>query len=312
MLGSREPYHARVVPYFSNTDHMVFNDSWVGVPGTTLTNWPDEYIHSSDDDLWQVDPTQLERNAFIVAATALWLANAGAPEAAYLASHVAGRGIGRLGSDFATGLARIASATPPRDADYRARGEPSRGIRRERDRGDRVRARARSDRRRDAPLTVAPLEQASRELQALLVAGFRERSGGSAPSDPPSARKHRRETRAETRGRDSRRVDGAPGEGPRAARGRGETATGRAGGRRALRDPGPATRGAQAAAPGGGRTRDLPSHAVRGHELDRRKEETRARSPAGSRPGDVGGKLVLRRGTADRVEKFLERQAKDG
>src|SRR5688500_2283268 len=40
-LGSREPFHARVVPYFSNTDHMVFNDSWVGVPGTTLTNWPD-------------------------------------------------------------------------------------------------------------------------------------------------------------------------------------------------------------------------------------------------------------------------------
>ncbi|MDQ5856857.1 MAG: M28 family peptidase, partial [Acidobacteriota bacterium] len=119
-LGSREPYHARVVPYFSNTDHMVFNDSWVGVPGTTLTNWPDEYIHSSDDDLWQIDATQIERNAFVVASTALWLANAGAPEAAYLASHVAGRGIARLGSDFATGLARIASATPPRDTDYRA------------------------------------------------------------------------------------------------------------------------------------------------------------------------------------------------
>ena len=36
----------------------------------TLTNWPDEFIHSNYDDLWQMDATQLKRNAFIVAATA--------------------------------------------------------------------------------------------------------------------------------------------------------------------------------------------------------------------------------------------------
>jgi Peptidase family M28 len=100
--GTREPYHARAVPYFDSTDHMVFNDSWVGVPGTTLTNWPDEYIHSSDDDLWQVDPTQLKRNAFVVAATAWWLASAGEPEADFLARFVAARGAERLGRDLAT------------------------------------------------------------------------------------------------------------------------------------------------------------------------------------------------------------------
>ncbi|HTR02998.1 MAG TPA: M28 family peptidase [Thermoanaerobaculia bacterium] len=100
--GTREPYHAKAVPYFDSTDHMVFNDSWVGVPGTTLTNWPDEYIHSSDDDLWQVDPTQLKRNAFVVAATAWWLASAGEAEAGWLADYVASRGAARLARDRAT------------------------------------------------------------------------------------------------------------------------------------------------------------------------------------------------------------------
>jgi Peptidase family M28 len=101
-LGTREPFHAKAVPYFDSTDHLVFNDAWVGVPGTTLTNWPDEYIHSSADDLWQIDPTQLKRNAFVVAATAWWLANAGEAEADRLAGFVAARAAERLGRDRAT------------------------------------------------------------------------------------------------------------------------------------------------------------------------------------------------------------------
>lgn len=184
-LGSREPYHARVVPYFSNTDHMVFNDSWVGVPGTTLTNWPDEYIHSSDDDLWQIDATQLERNAFVVAATAWWLANAGAPEVAQLASHVAGQGIARLGHDFATGLARIGSSSPPRDADYRAAANLlAVSLEKESAAVESVRSLGPVD-AETLRSRVVPLEQSARELQALLVGAFRERSGGSAPANSP-------------------------------------------------------------------------------------------------------------------------------
>ena len=95
-LGTREPYRARAVPYFDSTDHLVFNDPWVRVPGTSLTNWPDEYIHSSGDDLWQIDPTQLKRNAFVVAATAWWLANADAKDVPFLAAFVAARGSERL------------------------------------------------------------------------------------------------------------------------------------------------------------------------------------------------------------------------
>jgi Zn-dependent M28 family amino/carboxypeptidase len=101
-LGTREPFHAGAVPYFDSTDHLVFVDSWVGVPGTTLTNWPDENIHSSGDDLWQMDASQLTRNAFIVAATALWLANAGEPQLESLARFVTARGLARIAQDVAT------------------------------------------------------------------------------------------------------------------------------------------------------------------------------------------------------------------
>ncbi|HEX4441861.1 MAG TPA: M28 family peptidase, partial [Thermoanaerobaculia bacterium] len=110
-LGTREPYHAQAVPYFDSTDHMVFNDPWVGVPGTTLTNWPDEYIHSSSDDLEHVDPTQLKRNAYVVAATAWWLASAGPKEIDALGAFVAARGAGRLARDAETGRAWIASGS---------------------------------------------------------------------------------------------------------------------------------------------------------------------------------------------------------
>ena len=99
-LGTREPFHAQAVPYFDSTDHLAFNDVWVGVPGTTLTNWPDENIHSSGDDLWQIDATQLKRNAFVVAATTWWIANATAADVPFLASFVGARAAERLGRNF--------------------------------------------------------------------------------------------------------------------------------------------------------------------------------------------------------------------
>ena len=74
--GSREPYHARMVPYYGNTDHHAFTPAPIGVPATSLTNWPDEFIHSTGDDLEQVDATQLERNAVVAAAVTLYFADA--------------------------------------------------------------------------------------------------------------------------------------------------------------------------------------------------------------------------------------------
>ncbi len=109
-LGSREPYHAQVVPYFDSTDHLVFNEAAIGIPGVTFTNWPDEYIHSSDDDLWQIDRTQLERNAVAVAAAALYLANLSDADVPVLTAVSAGRARERIAHDLATGLSRLVQA----------------------------------------------------------------------------------------------------------------------------------------------------------------------------------------------------------
>jgi hypothetical protein len=102
---------------------MVFNDAWVGVPGTTLTNWPDEYIHSSDDDLWQIDPTQIKRNAFVIAATAWWLASAGETEATWLADYVSGRAAERLARDRVTAQTWLREGTGSEEERRRAAGD---------------------------------------------------------------------------------------------------------------------------------------------------------------------------------------------
>jgi hypothetical protein len=110
--GSREPFHARMVPYFDSTDHHAFTPRHVGVPATSLTNWPDEYIHSTGDDLENIDATQLERNAVVIAAVALYFSALGDDELPALAGYVAARGRARIAADGATAVAHVARALP--------------------------------------------------------------------------------------------------------------------------------------------------------------------------------------------------------
>lgn len=98
-LGTRERFGAMVVPYFNSTDHLVFNEGIVGVPAITLTNMPDDFIHSTDDDAFQIDQTQLKRNAFIAATAAWYLANAGESEVPVLAYEVYHSAMKRINQD---------------------------------------------------------------------------------------------------------------------------------------------------------------------------------------------------------------------
>jgi hypothetical protein len=109
-LGTRDGYRAEIVPNFNNSDHMVFNDGIIGIPAVGFINWPDDYIHSSDDDLWQIDPTQLKRNAFIIAASGLYIANAGTEDVGTIVAEVMGRGTERLGKDLRVAMSYIAEA----------------------------------------------------------------------------------------------------------------------------------------------------------------------------------------------------------
>jgi hypothetical protein len=107
LKGTREPFRAMPVHFYDSTDHMVFNDGRVGVAGVSLTNWPDTYIHSTDDDLWQVDATQLKRNAFIVATSAYTLASVGEKDLPRLTALVLGGAQQRLGRDSEAALIRL-------------------------------------------------------------------------------------------------------------------------------------------------------------------------------------------------------------
>lgn len=98
-LGTRERYGAMVVPYFNSTDHLVFNEGAIGIPGVTLTNMPDDFIHSTDDDAFQIDQTQLKRNAFIAASAAWYIANAVDGDVPVVASEVYHTALKRIHQD---------------------------------------------------------------------------------------------------------------------------------------------------------------------------------------------------------------------
>ena len=108
-LGTRHRYNAAAVPFHNNSDHMTFNEAPIGVPGISFTNWPDNYIHSSDDDLWNVDPTQLQRNALVVAMMSYVIARAEASSLPGIAAEVAGKGFERIGFDYRLALSWIAA-----------------------------------------------------------------------------------------------------------------------------------------------------------------------------------------------------------
>ena len=79
---------------------MNFIEGAIGVPAVGLINWDDYYIHSSDDDLWQVDATQLKRNAFIITAMAYYLGKAESDQAQLLLAETYAQGSKRLANDL--------------------------------------------------------------------------------------------------------------------------------------------------------------------------------------------------------------------
>jgi hypothetical protein len=98
--GSRQGYNARFVPYFNSSDHMCFVEGIIGVPAVATINWDDPYIHSSEDDLYQVDQTQLHRNEFLMGATAFVLSFATDKQVPLLASETFAQGERRLSNDL--------------------------------------------------------------------------------------------------------------------------------------------------------------------------------------------------------------------
>jgi hypothetical protein len=114
--GTRQGYNARFVPYFDSSDHLVFLEGAIGVPAVALINWDDPYIHSSDDDLYQIDQTQLRRNNFLIGAVAYFLANADDKRVPVLLGETYAQGQKRLANDLqaALGVLRDSAGEPDR------------------------------------------------------------------------------------------------------------------------------------------------------------------------------------------------------
>jgi hypothetical protein len=109
--GSRAGYNATFVPYFDSSDHMCFVEGIIGVPAVAMINWDDDFIHSSDDDLDKIDQTQLQRNNFLIGATAFYLAFVEDQDVPLLTSETFSQGSRRLGSAMQVAMGLLKSAT---------------------------------------------------------------------------------------------------------------------------------------------------------------------------------------------------------
>jgi hypothetical protein len=108
--GSEEPMYYYVGTNFGASDHEVFNDWGVGVPGIVMNTWPDQWYHTSQDRPDKLDPTQLKRAAVITAAAAYTIAAADDAMAARIASEIVSNAAARLGHQLARGLEEMARA----------------------------------------------------------------------------------------------------------------------------------------------------------------------------------------------------------
>jgi aminopeptidase YwaD len=91
--GGKEPLRAEYSAYTMGSDHDVYQDSSFGIGAIYLNDWPDRYIHTNFDTAANIDPTKLERAAFIGAASGYFLANFSAHDVAATRSAVE---VGRL------------------------------------------------------------------------------------------------------------------------------------------------------------------------------------------------------------------------
>jgi hypothetical protein len=113
--GTHENFGARFVPFFDASDNLNFVEGAIGVPSIALINWDDYYIHSSEDDLWQIDQTQLERNAFIIASMAYYFGKAENDQTNLLLAETYAQGNKRLANDLQSAFNQLQTSSDKED-----------------------------------------------------------------------------------------------------------------------------------------------------------------------------------------------------
>ena len=175
--GSDEPFYYDIEVHYGASDHEVFNDWGVQVPGIMMIDWPDRWYHTSEDHVDKTDPTTLKRVTAIGAAAAYTIASADDEMAIRIAGETAANATGRLRHQVARGIEELNGATAGTLADaYRAaRGYVEAAVMNEKDTLETVKELAADTKR--VPDHVATLqkgvEQAASAQLALLEAQMR-------------------------------------------------------------------------------------------------------------------------------------------
>jgi hypothetical protein len=107
--GTRNRAGWRINPFIAGTDHDLFNRLKVGA--TTLTAWPDNFYHSSEDSPDKVDPTQLHRAEVMGLAGIVTLAYADSGQARDIARLSLAYGRKRIAQSEFSALNSLVSAT---------------------------------------------------------------------------------------------------------------------------------------------------------------------------------------------------------
>ena len=109
--GADEPFIYSIETHYGASDHEVFNDWGVQVPGVMMIAWPDQWYHTSGDHVDKADPTQLKRIAVIGAASAYTIATADDGTAIAIAGEIVSNATRRLGHQTVRGLEQLNHAT---------------------------------------------------------------------------------------------------------------------------------------------------------------------------------------------------------
>jgi len=72
--GTDDNFTYAISEHYGASDHEVFNDWGIQVPGIMMITWPDQYYHTSEDRIDKLDATQLKRATVLTAAIAYTIA----------------------------------------------------------------------------------------------------------------------------------------------------------------------------------------------------------------------------------------------
>jgi aminopeptidase YwaD len=114
--GTRDAFRFFIHEATGGSDHIVFNNPSVGVPGIEFFTWPDQWYHADKDIPENGDPTEMRRVAFIGAASGIASANLTDEMVPDLLEAVSGFGYQRVAERG------IPNALNRLDPDHRAEG----------------------------------------------------------------------------------------------------------------------------------------------------------------------------------------------